>query len=500
MKSLGAINFSREELIAEAWQRGRLDYKLHAAQRVLNDTFKSAGGNLFIANCSRQWGKSFWAVKTAVEFALKNPKAQIRYGAAFQTDLEEFILPAFDKILEDCPEELRPKYNAQKSVFIFKNQARIKLVGVDKKPDGLRGNTLDMIIGDEVGFWSDLDYIYTSIIVPSTLHRPNCKIIFISTPPATPAHAFTDYCQKAELAGSYVKLDIHTNPLITPDDIKRMADELGGETSTAFRRECLCEFVTEADLAIVPEWDDKYIEDVPRDEFYPYYHKYDAMDLGVKDLTAILYAHYDFKRACLIVEDEDELSGAQMNTAILVGKIRAKEKELWDNLDEQGKPKRDPNNQLVPFRRIADNNWPLLILDLSSIHSLPFISTDKDVLEAMINELRLWVQAGRLRVHPRCKKLIGCLKYGVWDEKKKQFARSKVYGHFDHLAALVYLVRNVVTGANPIPKNHGFENHTAWLGNIKGHEISSNARILQKTLFPKTSQISTSNRKKRGPF
>lgn len=478
----------------EFWERGELDFKLHAAQRLLQETFKNAKGQLFVAVCSRQWGKSFWAVKIAVEFALNNPKAQIRYGAAFQTDLEEFILPAFDKILDDCPDHVRPKYNSQKSHFIFKNGSRIKLVGVDKNPNGLRGNTLDLIIGDEVGFWSDLDYIYKSVIVPSTLHRPNCKIILISTPPSTPAHAFVDYVQKAEREGGYVKLDIYTNPLITADDIKRMADELGGEHSTSFRRECLCEFITDSDLAIIPEWNDKYVEEIPRDEFYKYYDKYDGLDLGIKDLTAAIFGYYDFKRAALVIEDEFDLSGPQMNTLILVEKIKAKEKELWDEFPSvvQGRP--------VPFRRVADTNWPLLIQDLSIIHKLPFIETTKETLEAMINEVRLWVQAGRIIINPKCKKLIGCMRYGVWDEKKKAFARSTVYGHFDHLAALVYLVRNIATNSNPIPHDHGFQNHTAWLGNIKNKELSENAKSISKALLPKRPEISTSFRKKRGGF
>jgi hypothetical protein len=481
------MDSSLDVLLLELWERGDIEYKLHDAQLVLEETFRNAKGQLFVANCSRQWGKSFWGVKIAIEFCLKNEKYNVRYGAAFQTDVEEFIIPAFDKILEDCPEHLKPKFNVQKSTYTFPNGSQIKLVGVDKHPDKLRGRTIDMYILDECGFIGNLDYIYKSIIVPSTLHRPNCKIIFISTPPSTPAHSFTDYCQKAEIEGGYVKLDIYTNPLISADDIKRMADELGGEGSTTFRRECLCEFVTDSDLAIIPEWQDKCIEEVERDEFYKYYDKYVGMDLGVKDLTAMLYGYYDFKRASLIIEDEAEMSGPSMNTLLLVGAIREKEKQLWQDYPSviEGRP--------VPFRRISDNNWPLLIQDISSIHNLTFIETTKDNLEAMINEVRLMVQAGQIIIHPRCQKLIGCMRYGVWDQKKKAFARSSVYGHFDHLAALVYLVRNLSKGTNPIPATHGFEAHKAWLGHVKDRS-TANARTISQSLGIKTTGIATSQR------
>lgn len=473
------------------WHRGDLSWKLHSAQQLLDKTYRNITGQLFVGNCSRQWGKSYWAVTKAVEQAIRYPKSQIRYGAAFQTDLVDFIIPAFEKVLEDAPESVRGKKVGH--YYNFPNGSRIKLVGLDKNPNGLRGNTLDLIIIDECGFVTNLDYIYKSIIIPATLHRPNCKIILISTPPSTPAHPFIDYVQKAEFENSYVKLDIHTNPLITPDDISRMASEMGGVDSTTFRRECLCEFVTDSDLAIIPEWQDKYVQELERDEYYKYYHKYDGMDLGVKDLTAAIFGYYDFKRASLIIEDELEMNGPSMNTLLLVGAIKAKEKELWKN-DEVP---RDYNNNPIPFRRVSDNNWPILIQDLSSIHNLTFIETTKDNLEAMINEVRLMVQAGQLIINPRCKKLIGCMRYGVWDTKKKAFARSTVYGHFDHLAALVYLVRNISKGTNPIPATHGFENHKAWLHHVKDKDQSShNSREISRVLIPISRPVATSLRRR----
>jgi phage FluMu gp28-like protein len=168
-----AIELAKQEL----WLRGNLDWKLHKAQEILNQVFREARGQLFVGNCSRQWGKSYWGVVKACEVALSTPKAQIRYGAAFQSDLVDFIIPAFEKVIEDAPDECKPKRVGH--FYIFPNGSRIKLVGLDKNPNGLRGNTLDLIIIDECGFVTNLDYIYKSVIIPATLHRPNCKIIFI---------------------------------------------------------------------------------------------------------------------------------------------------------------------------------------------------------------------------------------------------------------------------------------------------------------------------------
>ena len=89
------------------------------------------------------------------------------------------------------------------------------------------------------------------------------------------------------------------------------------------------------------------------------------------------------------------------------------------------------------------------------MHNLTFAPTGKDQLEAMVNEVRLLVKQGRLKVDPRCDQLIGCLKYAVWTDNRKQFDRSTAYGHYDALAALIYLVRNIDQFTNPVPITHG---------------------------------------------
>lgn len=452
--------------IHEAWHRNDLSYLLHSAQRIIDKAFRSIKGQLFVGNCARQFGKSFWAVTLAIEAAYANPKQQIRYGAAFQTDLVEFIIPAFDKVLEDCPEGIQPTFLRGRNTYVFPNGSRIKLVGVDKNPNGLRGNSLDLVILDECGFIEKLEYIYKSVLIPATTHRPNCKIIMISTPPSTPAHPFVDFVERAIAENCYAEFNIYQNPLIGPDTIQRLIRESGGEASTTWRREYLTEIVTDEDLQIIPEWNDKYVFEVEKDRYYDLYHKYVGMDLGVKDKTASIFGYYEFLKARLVIEDEREMSGAMMNTELLKGQILAIEGELWGE-----KP---------PFRRIADNNNPLLLLDLSSIHNMTFISTGKDQLHAMINELRLFVQAGQLVVHPRCRMLTGCLKFGVWNQKRTEFSRSSTYGHFDHLAALVYLVRNLLRNSNPIPAEFQKAYHTHMVQNIDLNVPSQSGRELSK--------------------
>lgn len=451
-----------------------MDWKLHAGQLKIKQALRDSTGKLFVGNCSRQLGKSYEMVTECVELAIKTPKARIKYGTAFLSDLVEFIQPNFEKILEDCPSYMMPTYRAQKSKWIFNNGAEIKLVGLDKNPDGMRGNAIDLSVLDECGFVSELDYLYKSVLVPATTHRPNAKIILISTPPKTPAHEFGDYAQRAEAEGNYIKLTIYDNPMIGPERIAELMKESGGEASTTWRREYLCEFVTDSDSQIIPEWNDSFVVARERDEFYRFYHLYDGMDLGRTDKTALIFSYYDFKRATLVVEDEFEMSGPSWTTITLKDSILSKEKELW--------------GERQIYRRVSDNNNPHLIQDLNALHGVYFVETNKDSLEAMVNEVRVMVAAGRLEVHPRCKMLIGCLKYGVWDKQRKKFARSQIYGHFDHLAALIYKIRNLDKHSNPVPPNYGFDVRNSI---IKSQKNTSEGAKLMGQIFNKPTRKPT---------
>jgi hypothetical protein len=427
---------TEDQIIRERWIRGRLGYKLHTGQVTLKEKVLSCKEQLFVNECARQFGKSYFWVTFALEFAHAFPGVKIKYGTAFHSDLIEFIMPTFDAVMEDCPDEMRPKYRTTGSKFITHKGSEIKLVGLDKNPNGLRGNVIDLIILDEAGFITNLDYLYKSVIIPATTHRPKCKVVFSSTPPSTPAHPFLDYVQKAEYEGSYVKMTIFDNPMVDEATIERLKKESGGESSTTWRREYLCEHVTDQDLAIVNEWKDDFVQEIEQDIYYPFYHKYASMDLGVKDNTAVIFAYWDFLKAKLIVLDEYVINGPELTTKVLQDAIKSKEASLgWEKL----------------YLRISDNNNPLLLQDLSFLHGLHFTATDKGSLEEMVNLVRLMVSNGQIIVHPRCKQLRGCLKYGVWDKNRSKFSQSKVYGHFDALAALVYLVRSLNKTTNPIP-------------------------------------------------
>lgn len=429
------------QAIHKLWLRNDLSFKLHAGQLVIDQAYRAVLAKLFVANCSRRFGKTYWIACECIMVARAIPNGRIKIASAFQKDVEEFIIPTFDLVMEDMPEEYRPKWNATKKKYRFKNGAEIQIIGLDKNPNAGRGNYCDLYVFEEAAFIKNLSYLYSSVVIPMTMFREGARVIMISTPPKSPDHDFKDFCIKARMESAYVELDIFKNPMVTPAMIEEYKNEC--LTETDWLREYLCQFVTDSSSAIVPEMKD-YDFTLHKDaENYPFYHKYVAMDLGVRDLNLTLFGYYDFKRAKFCFEREHVMSGPEMTTPKLQSAIEKIEQELWQGAE--------------PYKRLADNNNPLLLLDLGSIHGMFFHSTSKDSLHAMVNNLRVWISQGRVEIDPSCKYLIDSLKYGFWNDTRTEFGRSKTLGHFDAVAAAMYMIRNIDEHTNPIPVKVGFD-------------------------------------------
>ena len=202
------------------------------------------------------------------------------------------------------------------------------------------------------------------------------------------------------------------------------------------------ELIVDEMMSVIPEWKDAYVQTIEPDEFNGYYHRYESMDLGIRDKTVWLQGYYDFRKAKLIIENEFDISGKDTTTKAIAELIKT-------------------NRKTKPYLAVADNNNLLLLNDLATEFNLYFAPTNKESLAAMINDVRLMVQDGRILVNPKCKQLLGCLKFGVYqDHKRDMFGRSQTFGHYDALASLIYMVRNLDKHTNPIPRNHKYTVNT----------------------------------------
>lgn len=431
------------------WLRGNLTFRLDDNQLVLRESYLQAKTKNVVWACARRLGKSYTLCVIAIEKCLQQRNAKVKYLAPTQKMVRTIIRPLMRQLTADAPDHIRPKENKAEGIWYFPTTgSQIQIVGCDGgNAESARGSDSDLCIVDEAGFVDDLEYIVKSILNPTMLLTKG-KTILASTPPKSPTHEFVVFMSQAKEDGSFIKKTIYDNPRISPEDIKKVAEEdCGGVDTIAFKREYLAEVVVDDDSAIIPEFKKEIRDEIVQEWKRPgFYNAYTAMDLGINDLTVVLFAYYDFKAGKLIVEDEYVVNGKNCTTDNLAKNIVAKEKKNFS----------DPfTGEVAKSSRYSDNNLQV-INDLQVTYGITFAATEKREAEVALNNVRVLIAAKKIVINPRCTVLISHLEAGVWNKQKTSFARSGLkFGHFDAIDSLKYLVRNVDFNRNPFPAGYG---------------------------------------------
>jgi len=453
-------NLTRKQAIQELWKLADLSYMLKGVQKDMRDAVYNSSGKKTVFLCSRRLGKSFSMCLIATEYCIKTPNTIVKYLCPKKKDAKTIIRPIMRIILEDCPISMKPEWKEADKVYEFPNGSQVQIGGTDSgNAESIRGGYANLAIFDEAGFhdYNDFPYIVQSIVLP-TLLTTKGKMILASTPSKEPDHPFmVDYVHPARNDNTIIEYDIYSNPLITQEDIDEIAEEFPlGKEDPAFQREFLLKSVIDSDSIVIPEWNKELERDLVQERKIPtHYDAYVSGDPAAKDLTAILFAYYDFKRAKIVVADELVLGGegTALTTQVIADGVKRKESLLFMN-EYTGETKE-------PYLRIMDNNQPILMNDLYNDHGLLFVPTQKDTKDQQINKLRMMLSQGSIEVSPKCKNLIYHIKTAKWDKKRKGFQRVKGSSdgklkahHCDALDALIYLVRNVQLGKNPYPDGY----------------------------------------------
>lgn len=437
------------------WQLGRLKAKLQPKQKLAYECIHRASPEeIFCLICHRGFGKTFIESCLGIETGLQaNEVGNILIISSTLKKLRTIVRPAFLEVLRDCPSDRKPKFNAQDSYWQFPNNIRAHLCAAEKGHiEDIRGiHKVILVLIDEAAFFGDeedsypLDHIINHILMPMFIRtKSSPRIIAATTPPETPNHPIKAIYQQSALSGAIGIFDIY-NSDVPPHKIaemkRRMLSMPGG--ALAWQREMECKWVVDTNRLIIPEWKSEFETVVRRDDLFQFYDKYFALDIGSVDKTVGLLFWYDFKNSQAVFEDEIVYEGRQWTTDNLAGELRAREIGHWG----QG---------AKVYRRVADCDNQILLADLTHLHKLPIVPTTKNSLNAMVNQARMWVKSGRVRVNPRCRLLLQTLHDGIWNKSKDEFGRTTALGHMDALAALIYGIRNIDEAHNPIPVTYGF--------------------------------------------
>lgn len=433
-KKVNKKPITKDAAIEALWRKGIIaPWYLLPHQQELYELIKNTANDIVVPNISRRFGKTTTCVVYAIENCLKS-KTNIRYSTAYLSDLQTFLKPIVDLVLASCPDDLRPVYHGTTKTYRFKNGSELRLIGLDKNPDGLRGNAIDTLLIDEAAFVSNLKYLYESIIVPATANR-KFKILFPSTPPEDSEHFWLTLVAKAKERDTYIHKTIEDNTSISPEERKRLLDEVGGIESTTAQREFYCRVVRDENTVIIPEFSpSKHVKPLT---LAPHLKAQTCLDLGgSKDKTGVVLFYYDYREQTMKVMAA-RLIPQNTSSKDIVQIVKELEKKHFGDRH---------------IDRIADCGGQTRI-DLS-VAGLPTRAPtkDKDGMKNNMNGIRVALYNNQLLINDQhCSDLIDTLNLAQWDDKKEDFKRTDTLGHCDLLAALGYAWREQIKG-NPYPE------------------------------------------------
>ena len=413
---------AKQLIINELWRRGDIaSMLLHAGQQQIYDTIKQLPNHQKeIAVCiSRRWGKTYLGIVIALEQALSTPNSQVIICAPTQKQASNIIVPLVRQIIETAPDGLITQLKSQLR-WKFSNGSMLILGGFDTASESFRGLFSDLIIVEEGSSASadNFEYVIKSILLP-TLLSTGGQLIHFFTPALLPDHPIhTDTMVRCELANALFTYDIHSCPLYTPEQIFEMCEAIGGEESTAWKREFLVQITKDSTKLCVPEFESEIHTSpaIKAPEFAKYWISIDFG--GVRDMHAAQLYCYDHRANKMLVLDE-RVYEANTSTAEIVAGINQlkqglEECEVW--ADAPGQLRIDLQQQFGLYVR-----FPL-----------------KDEFHASLSVLREGFRLNQIAVDVKCKHLILTLKNATFNSSRTDFLRTIALGHADSLACLIY--------------------------------------------------------------
>ena len=468
---------TEEQLIKKLWEKGDLRFLLrgnqHKVKQVLLDGVKKDDGEIFTILCSRRFGKSFILTCWAYEVCMKTPRAVVKYACPTKKQVQEIITKNIPIIEEHCPPHLKPEWMEAKGLLKFPNGSEIQIAAVNNKnAEALRGGYAHLCIVDEAGFVDELDYVVDSVLGPTT-DTTGGNIVLASTPNyKNPAHIFhTEYVIPRIQEGTLIKFTVFESPFWNEKLEQRLRKRYGDFENPKFKCEYLCEFAIDRTEMVAHTFNDDVKLDAIIDSYErpAYYDAYVSGDPAAKDLTGLLFGYWDYYQKCLVIEDEATLGGEDENvtTTEIADAVKRKERKLWK--DVTGAP-------IKPYKRIMDNNNPILINDLRADHGLMFTATAKDNKDAVVDKMCRMLREGKIKISSRCKQLLFQLDSTKWKfrkdgERTNDFARVKTKRgnaqglkshHGDLVDALLYLIRNITESHNPYPAGYDLPDHDRY--------------------------------------
>lgn len=416
-----------KEVKAELWRRGNIDYMYHPIQKIFRKTIDEAPKDVTIImnECARQLGKSAFGVLWGIEQCLKRPGITVLLAAPNKLQGYEIADGLFDELTKDAPEGLirksstRLRWNIGKSKFV---------IGGAMNPETLRGVRADDVILEEPRDIESvkLEKFIRGTIMPKLLHRGGRVIVNTTTPESIDHYVVTNLAERAIQSNAYHRFTIYDNPMLTEEKLQFAIRESGGEESIWFRREYMCERVTDLSKLVIPSY--SKAANVTRFD-------------GIRPGTTWISGDVGGSRDKTVVH----LWGISSITS----KPTIVRELVWDN----NTPTTIIGKAIVQLASEHEchrsNRWidahGQTLVDLNNTTNCSLRLPPKQDVESAIKALNAAFYNKEIEIHESCEFTLRTLRNGYWNDKGTDFLRTEDLGHLDALMSLVYgyRVRNL---------------------------------------------------------
>jgi len=431
----------------QLWINGELNWKLHATQELIDQRVKTTGDEYLIL-CSRQLGKSWWSIKYALEYAIKNPGTIVRIAADTLKQITDIVNDNLEPFCADAPKG-----------FITKQKSSLRWeIGFKKGPNGrkssirlgclarahvdtLRGGNAGLVIAEEGGFVKSAEYKYAiEDVIGAQLLRSGGRLIHVSTPSEDLLHYLHTVVKPAcDARGSTSSYTIYDNPQLSAEQIDKAKRRARGEHTDTWKREYLAQILPIRERLIVPEFVDAEATIVKPATHCNATSYWLSGDLGgSRDLHVFHIWMWNWQTRKKQVLSELWFPN-QTGTKVIVEGIKKWEAETLQEFYGD-----TPGTLPTGYaRRIDPGGSHQLLIDIS-LEGLQCIAPDKTDSTTSLSDLRDEIYEKQIEIDPRCTLLITTLRSGMWNGPRTDWERSEVLGHCDAIASAMYGNRDAI--------------------------------------------------------
>lgn len=409
-----AIKVSRLlKLLDETW-------KPHSGQVKAGQALFNSDSDLVYVECGRKFGKSELGVYCCWMYALTRPNAEVYYLAPAVKQARELVwannrMQSCNAYTQDFIKGVEKILGGEVKIYnqemrvVLPNGSFIKVDGSDNY-NSQRGFKPDLVVADE---YRDFKPQWIEAVRPNMAVKAG-KMLFITTPPHSPNHAYemAEECQRGMEDGDkhyyYLNLPSYWNDAI-PNHHEWLAREqarLEREGKhNQWRREYMAEFITSSEHAVIPQLNRDILE--PHEKVVQTVNdgRPDRMELYIgidpsnSARLAVIISVYDPYTARLYILDCVNILDSRHTSA----------SKAWPKVQQQLEMLREAIPALPKDVTIVNNpRTPWFSRDLFDLYKIPVGEASKDMKDLFyhISTIKDIAAAGQLVVSDRLKCLI----------------------------------------------------------------------------------------------